>query len=120
MFTIRKEMEVSASHHLELPYESPCSRDHGHNYKIILECKCADGALTEYGMVIDFTQLKKAIHDRLDHQNLNEVMEGINPTAENMCWWIRDEVNKLMDNGECYHVSVQETTGNIAEWRKDN
>ena len=119
MFTIHKRMEISAAHKLDLPYESKCQNLHGHGYIIDVWLRCPDGHLTGYGMVTDFTVIKKAIHDRLDHNYLNEVMEGLNPTAENMCWWIRDELNKVIDNGECFKVRVQETEGNDAQWEKD-
>lgn len=46
---------------------------------------------SESGWVMDFTDIKLAfqpIHDRLDHNYLNEV-EGLeNPTSENLARWI--------------------------------
>lgn len=119
MFYVQKRMEISAAHNLDLPYPSKCKNLHGHNYYIVVYCKCPDGQLTDYGMVIDFTHIKKAVQDKLDHNYLNDVMVGLNPTAENMAWWICNEVNKVMETGECYKVSVQESEGNIAEYVKE-
>ena len=34
MYYIEKSLEVSASHHLNLSYESKCSNVHGHNWHI--------------------------------------------------------------------------------------
>lgn len=118
MYYVEKRLEISAAHKLELPYESKCQNLHGHNYLVNISCRCQEGQLTEYGMVIDFTFIKKAIQDKMDHQYLNDVMEGLNPTAENMAWWICNEINKIMEHGECYKVSVQESEGNIATYER--
>lgn len=64
-------------------------------------------------MVMDFTHIKKKIHDRLDHGNLNEILP-FNPTAENIAKWIADELGE-----RCYKVTVQETEGNIAIYERD-
>lgn len=85
MFTIEKEFTFSASHHLKgLPETHPCSRDHGHNYKIIV--KLTAEKLNEIGFVVDYRELdviKEFIDTTLDHRNLNEVFP-FNPTAENI------------------------------------
>ena len=119
MYYVQKRMEIAAAHQLDLPYESKCRNLHGHNYIVICYCKCPDGQLTNYGMVVDFTHVKKAIQDKLDHNYLNDVMTGLNPTAENMAWWICNEVNQIMEHGQCYKVSVQESEGNIATYEVD-
>lgn len=100
-------MEISASHKLNLSYESKCQNLHGHNWHIRVFCKSE--TLNKDGMVEDFTHIKKAIHDKLDHQNLNEVL-GFNPTAENIAKWICEQIPT------CYKVSVKESDGNIATY----
>ena len=105
MYYLRKELEVSASHKLALDYDSPCCKAHGHNWKIIVCCR--NETLDSNGMVVDFKVIKKKVHDVLDHQNLNEVLD-FNPTAENMAKWIVDSVP------HCYKAVVQETEGNEA------
>ena len=117
MYRVCKRMEIAGAHHLELPYESKCSQMHGHNW--IIKVYCQSETLTEYGMVIDFTKIKKEIQDKLDHQYINLVISGINPTAENMAKWICDRVNEIMEVGECWKVSVQESEGNIAEYVRE-
>jgi 6-pyruvoyltetrahydropterin/6-carboxytetrahydropterin synthase len=62
-------------------------------------------------MVVDFTHIKRAIHDRLDHHCINDVVK-VNPTAENMARWICDLVP------HCYKVQVQESEGNVATYEK--
>ena len=105
MYYISKRLVISASHHLELSYPSKCCHLHGHNWIITVFCKAQ--SLNKNGMIIDFKQIKELIHKRLDHQNLNEVLD-FNPTAENIAKWIVDTVP------ECYKAKVQESEGNIA------
>ena len=107
MYYVSKLMEISASHKLNLSYESKCQNLHGHNWYIRVFCKSRE--LNQDGMVEDFTHIKKAIQDKLDHQNLNEVL-GFNPTAENIAKWICEQIPT------CYKVSVQESDGNIATY----
>ena len=107
MYYIKKRLEVSASHKLKLSYESKCQNLHGHNWIIYVYCKSE--TLNEDGMVIDFTHIKKQIHDKLDHQNLNEVLD-FNPTAENMAKWIVDNLPY------CYKATVIESENNEASY----
>lgn len=120
MYIIKKKMEIAGAHALELPYDSKCSTIHGHNW--LVEIKIVSDELTKYGMVIDFTHLKKKIHDKLDHQYLNVII-GVNPTAENIAKWIADELNELLEerNPSTYveSVTVQESEGNVAQWIRD-
>lgn len=105
MFYVSKRMEIAGSHKLTLDYDSPCQNLHGHNWIITVFCKAQN--LNKNGMIIDFKQIKELIHKRLDHQNLNEVLD-FNPTAENIAKWIVDTVP------ECYKAKIQESEGNIA------
>ena len=88
MYTVTKRMEVSGAHALRLPYESKCTRLHGHNW--IIEVTCRREELDENGMVVDFHHIKDVVK-KLDHQNLNAIL-SMNPTAENIAKWIHDQV----------------------------
>ena len=112
MYTVKKTFIISAAHRLVLDYDSPCERLHGHNWKVTVTCKKRQ--LNKNGMVIDFKQIKHLIEDKLDHQYINDVLPGLNPTAENLARWITDTVPY------CVKTDVQETEGNVASYERDS
>lgn len=114
MYKVSKRMEIAGAHSLSLPYESKCSNLHGHNWIVTVYCKSEE--LTFYGMIVDFAKVKQAIHGKLDHSCINDVMAPFNPTAENMAKWICDKVTELCEVGYCYRVEVQESEGNVASY----
>ena len=58
------------------------------------------------------TRIKEVVTEKLDHQNLNEVLP-FNPTAENIARWVCKQIP------QCYKVEVQESEGNIVIYEKD-
>lgn len=110
MYAVIKRMEVSASHRLHLSYRSKCENLHGHNWIITVYCRSAE--LDENGMVADFSYIKELVKEKLDHQNLNEVL-SFNPTAENIACWVCEQIPT------CFKVEVQESEANIAIYEKD-
>lgn len=131
MFKIKKTFEVAVAHKLNLPYESKCSELHGHN--LVITVYCSSEELDENGMVVDFTHIKKLIHDVIDHTCLSDVRcsnckdlviesslvyrlpdVSDNPTAESLAFWICLQIDK------CYRVDVQESEGNVASYVDDS
>jgi len=87
---IFKSFSLEAAHRLpNVPPGHKCARLHGHSFQV--EVYVAGPVGEKTGWVMDFTDIKAAfqpIHDRLDHNYLNEV-EGLeNPTSENLARWI--------------------------------
>lgn len=109
MYTVKKTIEISASHSLKLSYKSKCENLHGHNWKITVWCRSKE--LNEDGMVIDFSYIKRIVKDKLDHKNLNDLF-SFNTTAENLAKWICDQIP------QCYKVMVQESENNEAWYEK--
>ena len=110
MYYVKKHIEVSGAHRLELDYPSKCTQLHGHNWQITIYCKSKE--LNHNGMVVDFSKIKSQIVDRLDHQVINDVI-GCNPTAENIAHWIVETVPN------CYRADVRESANNLAIYIKD-
>jgi 6-pyruvoyltetrahydropterin/6-carboxytetrahydropterin synthase len=77
------DFEFAAAHRLPR-YDGPCSRMHGHNYKLTVTVR--GGVDPSSGMVVDFEKVRRVVWDsalsRWDHQTMNDFLE--NPTAENM------------------------------------
>ena len=107
MYTVTKRVEVSGSHFLKLPYESKCSRLHGHNWIITVTCQREN--LNAEGMVVDFTEIKSIVR-QLDHADINNILGELNPTAENIAHWLCKQIPY------CISVEVQESEGNIARY----
>lgn len=117
MFIVKKTFEISAAHMLKLDYASKCSTLHGHNWSI--QVTCASKVLNKNGMVEDFTRIKERVTTYLDHSDITKKIEygGImrNPTAENIACYIAKLVGE-----NCVEVSVKESEGNEAIWRRDD
>lgn len=103
MYTVMKEIEISAAHKLNLDYESRCRELHGHNWKIRVWLRSE--TLDKNGMIMDFTHIKKAVVDALDHKYVNDVVD-FNPTAENLASFICSLVGPL-----CFKVEIWEQEG---------
>lgn len=110
MYYVKKRLEISAAHRLDLSYESKCTSFHGHNWIITIECRAEK--LNADGMVEDFTVIKSKVAGLLDHANLNEVLP-FNPTAENIARWIVDTIPTA------WRCEVCESEGNTAIYELD-
>lgn len=120
MIKVTKIFMFEACHHLPY-YEGACHRLHGHSYK--LEVTVGGGIETDnsksnYGMVIDFKDLKKIVKeviDKYDHSNLNDFFD--NPTAELMVRHIAVEITSKLPKG-VFLVSCKlwETNSSYAEF----
>jgi len=111
--TISKEFAFSASHQLTgLHEDHPCSRLHGHNYIIKVTIT---GEVVTPGFVIDYRELgwfKTYLDEQLDHRHLNDVIPGMNPTAENIAEFLLGIVQAILTdspNVSGLAVSVSET-----------
>lgn len=91
MYLIRKRLEISGAHTLNLGYDSKSKKIHGHNWIIYVELKTR--VLNPVGMVVDFAFLKGTI-EHLDHADLNDFIPQ--PTAENIAKYIFDRITQAL------------------------
>lgn len=121
MYELTVEREFSAAHQMR-GYPGPCSRLHGHNYRVQLTV--AGEELDERGMLLDFAELK-ALCDRvigeLDHQNLNELppFADRNPSSENLARYLYERVaEELAGPVRVKEVRVYESAGSSVAYRE--
>jgi 6-pyruvoyltetrahydropterin/6-carboxytetrahydropterin synthase len=99
MYTVTVETEFSAAHIIR-GYNGPCSRPHGHNWKVTVEAKT--DILDSLGMSVDFYLLQKKIDEvvsQYDHRDLNTTPpfdKELNPTSENIARYYFDEIKKKL------------------------
>jgi 6-pyruvoyltetrahydropterin/6-carboxytetrahydropterin synthase len=94
---------------------------HGHNYR--LDVKLIGAIDPETGYVIDLkildTIIKKEIHERFDHRNLNldtEEFKNLNPTGENIIVVIYNILREHLPVKYDLHIRLWETDRNYFEY----
>ena len=103
------EFRFEAAHRLpKVPAGHKCARLHGHSFKV--EVTIAGPVNPETGWLIDFAtlhELWQPLHDKLDHNYLNEISGLDNPTSEVLAKWIWDHLKPRLR--ELVHVTLFET-----------
>ena len=92
----------------KLPDEHPCSKVHGHSFKITLTVEGEIDQTT--GFVMDFSDIDSAfrpIHEIIDHAYLNDIEGLSNPTSENICIWIWNKIESSIPN--ICEIKIKET-----------
>lgn len=133
LYVTRKE-RFNAAHRLHNPEKSDdwnratfgkCNSPnwHGHNY--VLEVTVAGEPDPETGYVIDLSDLKRIIHERVidicDHANLNldvPFLQGVIPSTENFAVGIWAQLVDALPEGKRLHsIRLFETEKNYVEYR---
>lgn len=114
--SVCKSFEFAAAHQLHGEIYGKCANLHGHNFTLEVEVY-DEGALVN-GMVMNFTDLKAIVKERiidvLDHRLLNDFMSV--PTAENMLNFILGRLGPHIDG--LSRLRLYETSNSYAEWRR--
>jgi 6-pyruvoyltetrahydropterin/6-carboxytetrahydropterin synthase len=124
-------------------YDGKCKNVHGHSYKLFVTVigePITDKNNVKYGMVIDFTDLKKIVNeevvDKLDHaillnKNTPHIELGqdliakghqvllveYQPSCENMIVDIANKIkNRLPKDVALHSLKLRETETSYAEW----
>lgn len=109
-FELKQQFQIESSRFLpNLPPDHPCSRMHGHSFKIILTLQ---GPLhPKLGWVRDYHEIEKTVKPfllMLDHHTLNQVAGLENPTSENLALWLYQKLKSPLP--ELVRISVHETS----------
>ncbi len=139
---ITKQFSFETGHAL-YGYDGKCRNVHGHSYKLsvtVIGTPISDANHVKYGMVIDFTDLKKIVKeeivDRFDHATVfNQetphvelaeqlksrghyvILVPYQPTSENMVLDFASKISKRLPAGiELHSLKLQETDTSFAEW----
>ena len=119
MFEIGKTFKFEAAHRLA-HHDGKCSRDHGHSYQFDLVVEASDLRLegSQAGMVDDYdavSEVGKWIESKLDHRDLNEVLDSDTTTAEELSQLVwemaRSRLPRLVE------VRFKETEKTYASYR---
>jgi 6-pyruvoyltetrahydropterin/6-carboxytetrahydropterin synthase len=139
---ITKQFSFETGHAL-YGYDGKCKNVHGHSYKLsvtVIGEPISDTSNVKFGMVIDFSDLKKIVKeeivDQFDHATVfnkntphvelaNELKErghhvilvDYQPTSENMVTDFAQKIkNRLPIDINLHSLKLQETETSFAEW----
>lgn len=140
---ITKEFRFEGAHAL-LNYNGKCKHIHGHSYKLYITVigePNTDPTSPTYGMIIDFTDLKKIVNNYIieifDHALIlrndsplaaqiaesydNVVITQFQPTCENLVLYFVDTIKKhLPQEISLFSIKLHETATSFAEWYADD
>lgn len=139
---ITKQFSFETGHAL-YGYDGKCKNVHGHSYKLfvtVIGTPISDTSNVKYGMVIDFSDLKKIVKgeivDVFDHATVfnkntphvelakeladrghNVLLVDYQPTSEMMVIDFAVKIKKhLPENIQLFSLRLQETDSSFAEW----
>lgn len=144
MSTIRitKQFNFETGHAL-YGYDGKCKNVHGHSYKLsvtVVGNPITDTSHVKYGMVIDFSDLKKIVTEEIvdlfDHATVfnkntphvelarelqkrghHVILVDYQPTSEMMVIDFAEKIkNRLPENIQLHAIKLQETDTSFAEW----
>lgn len=139
---ITKQFSFETGHAL-YGYDGKCKNVHGHSYKLsvtVIGTPITDSNNVKFGMVIDFSDLKKIVREEIvdifDHATVfnkntphvelaNElsnrghhvILVDYQPTSENMVIDFAKKIqDRLPNNIQLHSLKLQETESSFAEW----
>ncbi|MBL4568187.1 MAG: 6-carboxytetrahydropterin synthase [Flavobacteriaceae bacterium] len=124
-------------------YDGKCKNVHGHSYKLsvtVIGQPVSDNTQVKYGMVIDFTDLKKIVKEEIvdvfDHATVfnkntphvelakelsdrghHVILVDYQPTSEMMVIDFAEKIKKRLPASiQLFSLKLQETETSFAEW----
>lgn len=139
---ITKQFSFETGHAL-YGYDGKCKNVHGHSYKLsvtVIGKPITDNSNVKFGMVIDFSDLKKIVREEIvdlfDHATVfnqntphvelakelsnrghHVILVDYQPTSENMVIDFAQKIkNRLPSDIKLHSLKLQETETSFAEW----
>ena len=139
---ITKQFAFETGHAL-YGYDGKCKNVHGHSYKLsvtVIGKPISDNSNVKFGMVIDFSDLKKIVKEEIvdvfDHATVfnkntphvelaaelenrghHVILVNYQPTSENMVTDFAQKIkNRLPADIKLHSLKLQETDTSFAEW----
>lgn len=139
---ITKQFSFETGHAL-YGYDGKCKNVHGHSYKLsvtVIGTPILDNSNVKFGMVIDFTDLKKIVKEEIvdlfDHATVfnkntphvelakelsnrghHVILVDYQPTSENMVIDFAKKISDRLPNDiQLHSLKLQETESSFAEW----
>lgn len=139
---ITKQFAFETGHAL-YGYDGKCKNVHGHSYKLsvtVIGIPITDNSHVKFGMVIDFSDLKKIVKEEVvdvfDHATVfnkntphielakeltdrghNVLLVDYQPTSEMMVIDFAEKIaSRLPKNIKLHSLKLQETDSSYAEW----
>ena len=139
---ITKQFSFETGHAL-YGYDGKCKNVHGHSYRLdvtVIGQPISDNTNVKFGMVIDFTDLKKIVKEEIvdvfDHATVfnkntphvelakelqqrdhNVLLVDYQPTSEMMVIDFAEKIQKRLPNNIKLHsLKLQETATSYAQW----
>lgn len=124
-YELHKDMNFSAAHYINNELAGQCQYIHGHTY--FVDIMVAGNKLDEMNFLINFKDIKTAVHNRFDHTLINNHTNldlGEAPSTEKMAQVIfdlvEDELFKLPHRPHCLQVIVRETPTSYVVYKNPN
>lgn len=123
-YELNKDMNFSAAHFIPNEKAGKCANVHGHTY--FANVTIAGNQLDEMGMLVNFSDLKKLVHGKYDHQLLNNFQEFKHtaPSTEVVAKTVYDIIQEYLDTlanqPKCIQVLVRETPTAYVIYRPSN
>jgi 6-pyruvoyltetrahydropterin/6-carboxytetrahydropterin synthase len=125
-YELNKDLQFAAAHYIPTEQAGQCANMHGHTY--FANVTIAGNELDENGFLVNFSLIKKLIHDRFDHTLLNEHAPLFGdgnphqyPTTENvartMCELVQQYLNGTVNKPRCVQVFLRETPTSYVIYR---
>ncbi|NHN29824.1 6-pyruvoyl trahydropterin synthase family protein [Paenibacillus agricola] len=124
-FELNKDFHFAAAHYIPAEAAGQCSQMHGHTY--FANITIAGNELDEVGFLVNFSLIKKLIHDRFDHTLLNNDSKFDQddsarfPTSEiiakTICNLVQEHLDTTLNRPVCIQVFLRETPTSYVIYR---